>query len=65
MRKNMGTADRLVRTAVAAGIGVLYATGRISGTLALVLGAFAVVFVLTSAFAWCPLYSPLGLSTRR
>ena len=65
MQKNMGTADRLARTLVAVGVAALYATGRISGTLAIVLGAFAVVFVLTSLVAWCPLYSPLGLSTRR
>lgn len=65
MQKNMGTADRLARTLVAVGVGVLYLTGTISGTLALVLGAFAVIFVLTSAVAWCPVYSPLGLSTRK
>ena len=65
MQKNMGTADRVARTLAAIGVGVLYLTGAISGTLAIVLGVFAVVFVLTSAVAWCPVYSPLGLSTRR
>jgi hypothetical protein len=65
MKKNMGTADRLARTLVAVGVVALYATGRISGALAVVLGAFAVIFVLTSAVAWCPLYAPLGLSTRK
>jgi hypothetical protein len=65
MQKNMGAADRLVRTLAAAGVAVLYFTGAIGGTLALVLGAFAVIFLLTSFVAWCPLYSPFGLSTRR
>ena len=65
MQKNMGTVDRLARTAAAAGVGVLYLTGAISGTLAIVLGVFAVIFVVTSLVAWCPMYSPLGLSTRR
>ena len=65
MVKNMGTADRVIRSLVAIGIGVLYFTGRIGGTLAVVLGAFAVVFLLTSFVAWCPLYTPLGISSRR
>ena len=65
MKKNMGTVDRLVRTLLALGVGVLYFTGRISGTLAIVLGAFAVVFLATSFVAWCPLYAPLGISSRK
>lgn len=65
MKKNMGTVDRVIRTLVAIGIGVLYFTGRIGGTLAIVLGAFAVVFLLTSFVARCPAYLPLGISTRR
>jgi fatty acid desaturase len=65
MTKNMGNADRAIRILLAVGVGVLYFTGRISGTLALVLGAFAVVFLLTSFMAWCPLYGPFGFSTRK
>ena len=65
MKKNMGTVDRLIRTLLAIGVGVLYFTDRISGTLAIVLGVFAVVFLLTSFVAWCPLYTPLGISTRK
>ena len=65
MKKNMGTVDRTLRTLAAVGVGVLYFTGTISGTLALVLGAFAVVFLATSFVGSCPLYSPLGISTRK
>ncbi len=65
MKKNMGTIDRLIRSLMAIGVGVLYFTGRISGTLAIVLGAFAVIFLLTSFVAWCPLYSPFRFSTRK
>jgi Protein of unknown function (DUF2892) len=65
MTKNMGTVDRVLRTLVAIGIGVLYFTGRISGTLAIVLGALAVIFLVTSFVARCPLYVPLGFSSRR
>ena len=64
MKKNMGTADRIIRTLIAIGIGVLYFTGRISGVLAIILGVVAIVFLLTSFVARCPGYVPLGLSTR-
>jgi hypothetical protein len=65
MTTNMGTADRAFRTVIAIAVVALYLTGRISGTLALVLGAFATVFLLTSFAGVCPLYAPLGISTRR
>jgi 1,4-dihydroxy-2-naphthoate octaprenyltransferase len=65
MKKNMGTVDRVVRTSIAIGIGVLYFTGRISGPVAIILGVFAIAFVLTSSVGSCPLYAPLGISTRK
>ncbi|MEM9666987.1 MAG: DUF2892 domain-containing protein, partial [Bacteroidota bacterium] len=64
MKKNMGSIDRVVRVLVAVLVGVLYLTGQISGTAALILGALAVVFVLTSVVSVCPLYLPFKLSTR-
>lgn len=51
MKKNMGTADRVIRSLIAIGIAVLYFTGRINGALPLVLGAFAIIFLVTS---FCP-----------
>ncbi|ARA92018.1 hypothetical protein AWN76_001765 [Rhodothermaceae bacterium RA] len=65
MRKNMGTIDRVLRVVVAIVIGVLYFTGQITGTAALILGILAVVFLLTSLVGTCPLYVPLGLSTKK
>jgi hypothetical protein len=65
MTKNMGAADRVIRILLALAIAVLYFTGKISGTLAFVLGVFAIVFILTSLVGWCPAYFPLGLSTRK
>jgi hypothetical protein len=63
MKANMGTADRVIRSLVAVAIAVLYFTGRISGTLAIVLGVMAVVFLVTSFVSWCPAYAPFGIST--
>ncbi|WP_263787539.1 YgaP family membrane protein [Salinibacter grassmerensis] len=65
MTHNMGSLDRLFRALAALSVGMLYATGVLGGTTALVLGAGAVAFLLTSFVGTCPLYFPLGLSTRR
>ncbi|MBI4503045.1 MAG: DUF2892 domain-containing protein [Gemmatimonadetes bacterium] len=65
MTKNMGSADRMIRLLIALAIAVLYFTGRIGGTLAIVLGIVAVAFLVTSLVGWCPSYLPFGLSTRK
>ena len=65
MKANMGTIDRTLRAGIAILILILYAGGYISGTVAIVLGIVALAFLLTSAVGWCPVYAPLGLSTRR
>ena len=65
MKKNMGTVDRVVRLILAGAVLVLYLTGVISGTTAVILGALAVVWVVTSLLGFCPLYLPLKISTRR
>lgn len=63
MKKNMGTIDRVVRFLVAALIAILYFTDQISGVAAIILGIFAVVFLITSFMSSCPLYMPLKIST--
>ncbi|MBN2159009.1 MAG: DUF2892 domain-containing protein [Spirochaetes bacterium] len=63
MKKNMGTADRIIRILLAVVVAVLYLTGQISGSVALVLGIIAVIFIITSAIGFCPLYVPFKLST--
>ncbi len=63
MKKNMGTADRVIRIIIAATVGVLFFTGVIPGTLGIVLLILAGVFVLTSLISFCPLYSLVGIRT--
>ena len=65
MKTNMGSVDRAVRVVIALGLGALYLTGTISGTLGLVALVVAVVFLATSAVGTCPAYLPLGLSTKK
>lgn len=63
MKKNMGSADRVIRILLAVVIAILYFTNQISGTTAIVLGVLAIVFIATSFISFCPLYLPFGLST--
>lgn len=63
MKKNMGLADRISRILFGIVIGVLCFTKAIEGTAALVLGALAIVFLLTSLISFCPLYVPFGFTT--
>ncbi|MBK6482745.1 MAG: DUF2892 domain-containing protein [Chitinophagaceae bacterium] len=65
MKANMGTADKAIRILAAILIGILYFTNQISGTLAIILLIFAVIFIITSFISFCPLYWPFGISTRK
>jgi hypothetical protein len=63
MKKNMGTVDRIIRIILAIVVAVLYFTGQITGIAAIILGILALIFVVTSAIGFCPLYVPFKLST--
>ena len=65
MRKNMGSADRVIRILVAVSVIALYFGNLISGTIAIVLLVLAGIFILTSFMSLCPLYLPFELSTRK
>lgn len=65
MKKNMGTTDRIIRILLAVIIGILYLAEQITGTAAIVLGIIAIIFLITSALSFCPLYVPLKISTRK
>jgi hypothetical protein len=65
MKKNVGTIDKLIRIAFAAIIAILYLTHVISGTLGIVLLILSAILVITSFVGICPLYMPMGLSTKR
>jgi hypothetical protein len=65
MKQNMGSIDRGIRVLAAAVIAILYFTNQITGTAAIILSFVAVIFLLTSAMAFCPLYLPFKLSTKK
>ena len=65
MKGNMGILDRIIRVALVAVVAVLYFTGQLSLVASIILGALAVIFLLTTIIGVCPLYLPFGLSTKR
>lgn len=65
MIKNMGSADKIVRSAAAAIIFLLILTGNLAGTAAWILGLIGVVFLATSFTGFCPLYKAINFSTNK
>jgi hypothetical protein len=63
MKKNMGTADRIIRLLLAAVFAYLYFGGIVTGTFGIVLAVLGGVFVLTTLVSFCPLYAIFGIST--
>ncbi|MEO6671321.1 MAG: DUF2892 domain-containing protein [Ferruginibacter sp.] len=63
MKKNMGSADKLIRFIIAIVVSVLYFTGTVTGIFGIILLIFAGVFLLTSVLSFCPLYTLLGINS--
>lgn len=65
MKGNMGPLDRILRIIIALVIGVLYFTKIVTGTIGTILLVIALIFLLTSIVGYCPLYSIIGISTKK
>lgn len=59
----MGSADRIVRILIALLAAYLYYAGIVTGTWGIVLIVVSVIFLLTSAVGFCPLYAVFGIRT--
>jgi uncharacterized membrane protein YtjA (UPF0391 family) len=59
----MSNLDRLIRVVLAAVFAYLYFGGIVTGALGIILLVLAVVFLLTSLIAFCPLYAPFKFKT--
>jgi hypothetical protein len=59
MKKNMGTADRVIRGAI--GIAILAAGYHYESWFGLV----GLIPLATAFVSWCPAYLPFGISTSR
>ena len=63
MKKNIGSADRIVRLLLAALAAFLYFTNVVSGILGIVILVVGGILLLTSLAGTCPLYSLVGLNS--
>ncbi len=63
MKKNMGSADRVIRLLIAAIAVFLFYNGTLTGTWGIVALVVAGIFTLTSLVSFCPLYAIVGMST--
>ncbi|GGH20760.1 hypothetical protein GCM10007423_01350 [Dyadobacter endophyticus] len=65
MKSNLENADKIVRVLVLLGALVLYFMEVTSGVFGIALIVIGSVLLLTSLLNYCPLYSVLGISTKR
>ena len=64
MKKNMGSADRIIRFIV--GIATLLIALLVtSGVADVVLYVISAIMIITSIIGICPLYIPFGISTKK
>ena len=61
MKKNMGNADRIIRLLLAVVLIYLYSSDTVTGLTGIILFILGAVFIVTSIFGYCPLYSLLGI----
>lgn len=59
----MGSADKIIRFVLAAVFIFLFVFNVISGVFGYILLALAAIFILTSLFSFCPLYTIFGIKT--
>jgi hypothetical protein len=64
MKKNLNSADRIIRLIVVLVFAVLYFGQYVTGTAGIVLLVLGIVFALTAVINFCPIYYIFGLSTR-
>jgi hypothetical protein len=65
MKKNIGSADRIVRILFAVVVVVLFFADVISGTVAIILGLVAVILFATALVGTCPIYLAAKMSTNK
>jgi hypothetical protein len=63
MKRNLSNLDRVIRLIVAAVFAYLYFAGIVTGALGIILLVLAGVFLITAVVAFCPLYTPLKISS--
>lgn len=65
MKTNMGALDRILRIIIAVILAILYLTKTVTGTLGIIFLVIALVFLITSILGYCPLYTIVGITTKK
>ena len=65
MKKNVGSADKILRILLAVLFAVLILTDVVSGWLAIALGILGVVFLITALLNFCPIWFALKINTNK
>jgi hypothetical protein len=60
----MTAADRVIRIIIAVIFAVLYFTGTVTSPVGIILLIIGIVFVLTGASGFCPIYLALGIGKK-
>lgn len=60
MKKNIGSADRIIRIALA--LGLIYWAMTPTGPM-LAAGFAGMIVLITAIVGWCPAYLPFGINT--
>jgi len=63
MKKNVGTADQIIRVVIAAIAVGLIITKTLTGTWAIVAGIVGAAMLITAVTGFCGLYKVFGMST--
>lgn len=63
MKKNMGSADKIIRLLLAAVFIILFAFNVVSEVFGYILLALAAIFIITSLISFCPIYTIFGIKT--
>ncbi|TVR43017.1 MAG: DUF2892 domain-containing protein [Bacteroidia bacterium] len=63
MKKNIGATDKIIRLIIAIILIVIYFSGIVEGTWAIIFPIAAIVLAITTITGFCGLYPLLGINT--
>lgn len=63
MKRNMGSADRVIRLLIAVAAFFVYSRGLVSGTMSIIVLIVGLLMFITAFLRFCPLYTLLHIST--
>jgi Protein of unknown function (DUF2892). len=65
MFTNESALDRIIRLVVGIALALLFFGGAVRGTLGIIVLVIGAILVITGAIGFCPLYSLIGIRTKK